>query len=426
MNKIYIDYNNGRKYYAYKYKNDKVIYIPLNSKDIENFLKSISNQPIAKLISKENFKEIIFENGISIVVDKLNVLYPNHDEHDKYFFNILKKVREHVTNRNIDLYKKSLPKNHIPKVNRKSKNRFPTKRIMAGALSFAITVSLISGLLEKELAKADYIGEEKSITYTMPPKKETTVSNKNIEYEVTSPTIEVDLAFDDLTENGKLEQTIEMCASYLDPWIERYGLPKNLTYALVCQEYGLLDCTINSSGACGPMQLQVASFHNDNAIESCKIPVYENGKLTGEYDEFYIADARKLDDPRLVGKKYLVMQDLEDNFQIGCAVLRRCIDKYKNIFIAIDAYNKGLYCLSSICSDDQLEHYKNNLTDFSWINIIPNNKGENYGDKDYLYHVLRYLDTDIRGNANIEYYYNGELIKVDLNNTNVYNSELSR
>ena len=224
----------------------------------------------------------------------------------------------------------------------------------------------------------------------------------------------------------QLEQTKELCSPYLDYWIERYGLPKDLTYALVSQEYGLLDCTINSSGACGPMQLQVASFHNDNAIEKIKVAVYNNGVPTGEYDEFYVADERKLDDPRLAGQNYLVMQNLEDNFRIGCAQLRRCIDKYKNIFLAIDAYNKGMYAFSSSCDDASLAYYKEHPEDFSWTNIIPNHFGENYGDKDYIWHVLRYLDTDTRGEANIEYNYEGELIKIDLTNTNVYNSELKR
>ena len=147
---------------------------------------------------------------------------------------------------------------------------------------------------------------------------------------------------------------------------------------------------------------------------------------TGEYDEFYVADARHLDDPRLEGKNYLVMQNLEDNFRIGCAQLRRCIDKYENIFIAVDAYNKGLYAMSNVCSEENLNYYQNNFEDFSWVNLIPSHYGENYGDKDYIWHVLRYLDTDVRGEANIEYFYGSELIKVDLTNTNVYNNELKR
>lgn len=120
------------------------------------------------------------------------------------------------------------------------------------------------------------------------------------------------------------------------------------------------------------------------------------------------------------------MQNLEDNFQIGCAVLRRCIDRYKNIFIAVDAYNKGLYCLSNCCTEEQLEHYKNDFTDFSWLNMITNAKGTNYGDPNYIWNVLRYLDTGTRGEADIQYYYGDELINVDLTNTNVYNNEFKR
>ena len=120
------------------------------------------------------------------------------------------------------------------------------------------------------------------------------------------------------------------------------------------------------------------------------------------------------------------MQDLEDNFQIGCAIFRRCIDRYENIFMAVDAYNKGLYAMSNVCDESTLEHYKTDFTDFSWTKLIPEAYGEQYGDKDYIWHVLRYLDTNTRGEANIEYFYQGELIRVDLTNTNVYNNELAR
>ena len=281
-------------------------------------------------------------------------------------------------------------------------------------------------LAKWKLAQAEYQASN-------PKAQDMSITDNEIAYDTSNEKqttkgeeVSVEFAFDDATANGKLEQTIANCSPYLNKWIERYGLPKDLTYALVCQEYGRLDCTINSGGACGPMQLQVEAFHNDNAIEYLQVPVYENGKLTGEYDEFYVADERKLDDPRLVGQNYLVMQNLENNFQIGCAQLRRCIDKYKNIFLAVDAYNKGLYAMSSACSEEELAHYENDFNDFSWTNIIPSVYGENYGDKNYLWNVLRFLDTGTRGEADIEYYYNGELISIDLTNTNVYNNDLVR
>ena len=430
MNKFYINDSNGRKYYAYKYERDEVKYISLERKNISLLLSSISKDKIRNIRDKDKYMEIVFENGLTLIIDNLRIFKPHQDNDDKYFQILLTKLKSFVEKETLKKYKATLPPNHIPKVNRTRKKEIPKRRIIAGALSLALTASLIAGLINKEMATAKELSpfENTTISYTIPSvesnKKE--VNNEIIIKPVKDNSIKVDLAFPDETANGKLEQTIELCAPYLDEWIERYGLPRDLTYALVSQEYGLLDCSINAGGACGPMQLQVSSFHNDNAIECVKVPVYENGEFTGEYDEFYVADARHLDDPRLAGKNYLVMQNLEDNFRIGCAQLRRCIDKYKNIFIAVDAYNKGMYAMSNVCSEDELNYYENNLEDFSWVNLIPNHYGENYGDKDYIWHVLRYLDTGTRGEANIEYNYKDELIKVDLTNTNVYNNELGR
>ena len=433
MSKFYINDNEGRKYYAYQYQNDEIKYINLNNKDIANLLSSVTEGRIIKVHDSSEYMEIVFENGFSIVIDNLKIFSPHKDNQDRYFIELLTKIKSFVEKETLKKYKSSLPPNHIPKVNRTKKKSMPAKRIIAGTLTFVISTSIIAGLINKEIAKTEQITSESiSISYTEQVKKSTIEPKASIN---TSPdeatlidddSIKIDLAFPDETANGKLEQTKELCSPYLDYWINRYGLPKDLTYALVSQEYGVLDCTINSSGACGPMQLQVASFHNDNAIEKIKVAVYNNGVPTGEYDEFYVADERKLDDPRLAGQNYLVMQNLEDNFRIGCAQLRRCIDKYKNIFLAIDAYNKGMYAFSSSCDDATLAYYKEHPEDFSWTSIIPNHFGENYGDKDYIWHVLRYLDTDTRGEANIEYNYEGELIKIDLTNTNVYNSELKR
>ena len=424
MNKFYIDDSDGRKYFAYKYRQDKVKYIGLDYNDVSLLLSSIAQDKIRNIHDKDKYMEIVFESGFTLIIDNLKVFNPHKDNHDKYFQALLIKIKSFIEKETLKKYKETLPINYIPKVNRTRQKGLPTKRIIAGALSLALTASMIASLINKEMAKAKNLTSEESIniSYTLPKPE-----NDKIEIEeVEDNSIKVDLTFLDETANGKLEQTIELCAPYLDPWIERYGLPKDLTYALVSQESGLLDCTINTGGACGPMQLQVAAFHNDNAIEYVKVPVYENGKPTGEYDEFYVADARYLNDSRLEGKNYLVMQNLEDNFRIGCAQLRRCIDKYKNIFIAVDAYNKGLYALSSICSEETINYYQNNFEDFSWVNLIPNHFGENYGDKDYIWHVLRYLDTNTRGEANIEYCYKEELIEVDLTNTNVYNNELKR
>ena len=430
MNKFYIDENKGRKYYAYEYQNDQVKYISLEDKDILTLLSSISEDRIREIHDQGKSMEVTFSNGITLIIDNLKIFFPHHDFFDHYFEKLLNQLNAALEKSNWKDYKEKLTKNHTPTVNRKKKSKLPTKTmITAWALSFSIAISCLASSLGKQKIEEQNLKEEHEISYSVPK-----VSMPELPIEQTNPSstleseskIQVELAFNDESASGKLEQTIKNCAPYLDEWIERYGLPKDLTYALVCQESGTFDLTINSLGSVGPMQLQVDQYHNENAIEKITVPVYENGVLTGKYDEFYVADARHLDDPRLEGKNYLVMQNLEDNFQIGCAVLRRCIDRYKNIFVAIDAYNKGLYCLSNCCTEEKIEQYKNDFEDFSWISIITNAKGINYGDPNYLWNVLRYLDTGVRGEANIQYYYGDELINVDLINTNVYNNELKK
>lgn len=425
MNKFYINEANGRQYYVYQYQNNEVKYLSLNKSDSFVLLQKIIDDNIRHVRDKDKYLEIIFESGFSLVIDNIKVFLPHKDNYDEHFYTLLNKVKDFIERKSISEYKKTLPPNYIPKVNRKRKRRLTSQRLIVGTISFALSVSLLASLFSKEMAKGAEKNLEEfntSISYNVP--EEATSEVELITSEDDS--IKVELAFADEADNGKLDQTIELCASYLDPWIERYGLPKDLTYALVAQEYGLLDFSVNSSGACGPMQLQVNAFHNDDAIEYIKVAVYEDGVFTGKYDEFYVADANRLDDPRLEGKNYLVIQDVQDHFQIACAQLQRCIEKYQNIFIAVDAYNKGLYALSSICDEETLNYYQNNFNDFSWIDLILESYGENYGDKDYLWHVLRYLDTDTRGQTTITYYYQGEEINVDLTNTTVYNSELSR
>ncbi|MBE6154413.1 MAG: hypothetical protein E7163_02400 [Firmicutes bacterium] len=297
------------------------------------------------------------------------------------------------------------------KINRTRKKSGLKKQIVSIGLLASISIGIMSlkSCKEKEIEPSQEIEDIPSISM---------VENKERVKEVYYP-------FNDITDNGKLDKVINECSPFMDKWIERYNLPKDLIYALACQESGELNFEVRGQ-ACGPMQIQPSSYHNDNAIEYIKVPVYKNGKLTEEYDEFYIADGRKLDDSRLKGKNYLVIQNEDDHFRIACAILRKCIDKYKNIFIAIDAYNKGIYALSSIIPKNELEYFKNDFNNFEWQEIIKSKFGENYGDKDYNDNVLRYLRTDAEGKARIEYDYKGEKIIIDLYNTRLYNNEITR
>lgn len=444
MHKLYLTTNkNGskREYYSYKTtKSNTPIYIILNEKEVELYLRSIAFYKIERVREiNESLMEVTLESGAIAIIDSAEV-FNKHDRFDNLIGSLQHNVKNFIENERIREYKNSLPQGYIPKVNRRKKRG----RLLISGISIGISVLVLANLLNLEINKSgnkyqamDYPKFENSIEFI---DEENIISSSpthsdiiEIATEVEDDNIKVEFEFEDWTNTGKLQDTITNCSPYMDNWINRYGLPKDLTYALVSLEYGILDCEVNRGGACGPMQLQVGAQHG----EHYKVPVYENGMFTGEYDEFWAADINKLDDPNLVGKPIKVIQNLEDNFQIGCAYFRRCIDKYKNIFLAVDAYNKGLYALPIVykeCGENiakPLEYYMENFNDFSWTDIIPNNSKEAlgveiYGDPTYIWDVLKYLETDDRGSALITYLYGEETITVDLFNKNVYNNGITK
>jgi len=229
----------------------------------------------------------------------------------------------------------------------------------------------------------------------------------------------------EVKEDGKFETTIQNCAPYAEEYIARYGLPRDLTYALICQESGSLTSIDERIGTVNPMRIDPKEMNG----EFFKVPVYENGAFTGEYDCFYaVATEADKNNPKYAGYKVLAIDNLKEHFQIGCAYIRRGIDRYKNIWIGLDSNNKGLYAFSNVYEkgyvtpEHNREYYQDNPSDFSWINLIAEHykvakKDPDfvYGDPIYLANVLRYLPLK-DGKALIEYDYKGETIVIELVN----------
>ena len=80
---------------------------------------------------------------------------------------LLQKAREFVTKENIRNYKRTLPSNHIPKVNRVKKSKLPAKQIIAGALSLSMGMSLLAGLIKEEINKEEFVDVNPPISYTV-------------------------------------------------------------------------------------------------------------------------------------------------------------------------------------------------------------------------------------------------------------------
>lgn len=387
------------------------------------------------------------------------------DEKDSYLEQIKSKIinvlREKMrTDANFKKYVARLPKGFTPTINRRKEIG---TLILSGALAisailyailpnmkeankteelFTPEIPIEDSVLEKPSIIPNVIVEEPSLEISNDTPNMTTEDSKEL-----IPSESEALPENDLNVNAvasycvatkgdyeKLERVIEDCAPFIEPFIKRYNLPRELTYSLLCQEDGNLDAGVRANGGIGPMQIQKGEING----EYFNVPVYENGTLTGEYDEFYVVDyeeeRKKYEEE---GYKVLVSTNLEDNFQIGCAYFRRCINRYKNIFIALDAYNKGLYAFSNVFNDDYItpeqekDYYQENLNDFSWVNFISdyykvrkNNPDYVYGDPNYIWNVLRYMIYDELGTTLISYDCEGEALNVALTNNNLVDKNL--
>lgn len=387
------------------------------------------------------------------------------DEKDSYLEQIKSKIinilREKMrTDANFKKYVARLPKGFTPTINRRKEigtlilsGALTTSAILYAILPnmkeankteelFTPEIPIEDRVLEKPIIIPNVIVEEPSLeisndtpNMTTEDSKELTPSESDIVPE-NDTTVYASASYCIATSGDytDLDKAITDCAPFIEPYIERYNLPRELTYCLLCQEDGTLDPGIRANKGIGPMQIQKGEMNG----EYFNVPVYENGILTGEYDEFYSVDyEEERQQYEEKGYKVLVTTNLEDNFQIGCAYFHRCIDRYKNIFIALDAYNKGLYAFSNIFKFDYVipeqerGYYEETLNDFSWVNFIAdhykikeNDPGCVYGDPNYIWNVLRYMTYDELGNTSINYDCKGEPISVVLTNNNLVDKSL--
>lgn len=412
MNKFYINNDKGRKYYTYSFENGHIKLMPLNEKDTEVFLSHITSKPIEQIISKENYKEIIFGGNTSLIIEKLRDLYPKQDKYDKYFLILLKKAREFVTRENIRSYKKTLPPNHIPKVNRTKKSKLPAKQIIAGALSFSIGISLIAGLVNQEINKEKFVDLNPTISYTVPKTSPIALEKKS---NISIDTV-INLAFPDRTESNrvseelsKLEETREYFGDSISYYSERYGIPYDIACAQVTQERPNI-----KDGVCiNPCQITYEYFIG----ETMTVPVYDESGFTGNYDTFEVTEE--------------MLNSKDGNIKVGLAYTRYCIDKFDSLIMGLFAYNQGDSALRIACN-----HYGVDIEDYlgeenaikarDIINRYYEDKEKTHGDAEYLENVFSYLDLSDRGSITLKYYVNGVEKTMEINNTLIYNNELSR
>lgn len=438
--------------------------------DMTSFYRRLLNAKIHDVVINGETIITIWSDNVEVIFD-VSVFDNKYNVYNDYIDSLKTKINRFMERKDLSEYKKRIPDKSKRKINRSySKN---LGRLVAGTL-VTVTILTISATLKysptnnlsianASLPEIDKPNIEESLTEqqlseiktlkrkivldttTMP---ETTVDDLTVREDSEIPDnedfIRCELAFDQ-KKDGKMEATITNCAPYMEEYIARYGLPRDLTYAITCQENGSLTLIDDRIDAPNPMRID--PIENNGELFR-NIPVYKDGKLTGEYDSFYVV-AKEADknNPKYAGYKVLAIDNLIDHFQIGCANIRRGIDRYRNIFIAVDSNNKGLYAFTNVYDKalfdipNSREYYENNFNDFTWTDfiarhykLVKNKPDFVYGDPNYIWNVLRYLETDDNGVIHIEYDYKGETIKVELTNQNVldknevdnYNNDMRR
>lgn len=425
-------------------------YIALPLENAKKFYQNLINAPLGTAIINGN--TIITRYGTDIeVVFSLAAFGNEYNVHNSYLEILKNLINNYLESANIKNLRKIKPFG-LPKINRAQSKMVGTLVASTLAATLLFNLYLTSDKKSLEDAKVDtknFKWEPKLETIATAPESSTildsaeflnsqesidsskisemTVEDKNDTLDESSNTIICNFPFE-VKDDGKFETTVENCAPYAEEYIARYGLPRDLTYALLTQESGSLTDIDDRIGAPNPGRIDPKQMNG----EFFKVEVYKDGVFTGEYDTFYaVATEADKSNPKYAGYKVLAIDNLKEHFQIICGYFSKCIYRYKSASIALDAYNKGLYAFSNVYDKNLVvtphsrEYYQEHFDDFSWTNLIAehykkvnNDPNFVYGDPNYLNNVLRYLPlTD--GKAMISYKWRGEDITVELYNQNL-------
>lgn len=123
MRKLYLTYNEkDKKNDSYSYSGDiNPVYTTLSAPEIEAYMRTILASEI-KSVRSINGKllEVITNSGETIVID--NVKFFN-DSNYPSSIELQERIKEAIEKNNIAEYKKRLPENYNPRVNRKKKGK---------------------------------------------------------------------------------------------------------------------------------------------------------------------------------------------------------------------------------------------------------------------------------------------------------------
>lgn len=412
MHKYFITYEKERSFYAYQNSSNVTA---LKTKEIEGILEYTAKSSVIDIREiGETALEIIFTGNVSITIDDIRVFEYNNNRFDSYIKNLQKRIIAYNERKSIESYTKKLPHGYKPRVNRHKKRK---GRVIATGLSLVVLINL--GLaLHKEINKNEKVeinGYE--ISYELPKAQMPSYMPEQVE--INTPEViqneNIELAFEDRTESGKLEDTILYCGNEIKYYSERYGLPYEVCCAQITQERDTKEGWMNNN----PCQITYDLFID----RKMHIPVYDENGFTGEYDDFTITKE--------------MLDTKEGNIMVAMAYNRICVDKFNSLFTGTYSYNQGEFALNLACEyyglniddykGDKMALEARNLIDkyFQEKNELRGKPDAKHGDPLYLEHVFSYLPLE-QGKREISYYIKDELITVDLTNTNVYNNEFTR
>lgn len=123
MRKLYLTYNEkDKKSESYSYSGDiNPIYTTLSAVEKEAYMRTILDSEIKSVRSiNDKLLEVVTNSGETIVIDNIKVF---NDSNYPSSIELQERIKEAIEKNNIAEYKKKLPENYNPRVNRKKNGK---------------------------------------------------------------------------------------------------------------------------------------------------------------------------------------------------------------------------------------------------------------------------------------------------------------
>ena len=332
--------------------------------DLNNDITYLNTNKCIKIIDeliKDNtiIKDIKINDSINFNIDNLNVTLRNKDKFktNDLYVTISKKIKE--------------------------KKYKIIKKTIIGTTAIGLSSIILLSVLYN--CKNNVIKYETSNKTYSDSNNELVVNNNYVDDNITQKTeknenineinnIIITFNIGSKIDSKDVNITRNLYYDIIKSYCEKYSINSDVICALATQEQGVHNP--NESGtAIGLMQIEKVHIG-----ETIRLYNYE----TNEYETIKITEDN--------------LRNLDTNILIGIGIFQNCLIEFNgNYFIALEAYNKGIYGMHRIlkrCATDigmTEEELINDKTNTIWCDYITS---EDRGDINYLNHVLRYLPKE--------------------------------